>query len=550
MTGATSTPFNVAAFGNATKLLYGVQPTNTAVGATIAPPLQVFVADGLNNVVTTSTASVGLAFGANPGGATLGGTTTVAAVSGVATFSNLTVSAAGNIYNLAASSAGLASATSNTFNVVDPAAAIVLAFSAQPTATTAGSIVTPNVAVAIRNSSNATVTSANNAITLSIASGPAGATLGGTTTVTAVNGIAAFTNLSITTSGAYTLKATASGLNNGTSASFAISPSVATKLAVTAQPTTMIAGQVIATPLVVQIQDQYGNLVTTASNPITVEPGVCGGNVIPSATGPYFGGTLTISAANGVATFSNIRPRRATRCSANISASATGLSSASGWNTGANPILPSGATQLGFVQNIGTPTANVAFYASIVEFADSLGNITNQGSNVVTLSIGTNPSVASLSGATVIAATTGSATFSNIAISKGGTGYTLVAKSSGVSDGTSNTFNVNAFGAAAQLAFTVQPSSTAAGAAIAPSIQVSILDAVGNAVTNSTVAVTIALGANPGGSSIGGTFTVNAVNGVATFTNITLSKAASGYTLSATSVGLGTTLSNTFTITP
>jgi hypothetical protein len=61
-------------------------------------------------------------------------------------------------------------------------------------------------------------------ITLVIASGPAGAVLGGTLTVAAINGIAAFSDLTLSLPGTYTFSATGSGATAGTSASFDITP--------------------------------------------------------------------------------------------------------------------------------------------------------------------------------------------------------------------------------------------------------------------------------------------------------------------------------------
>src|SRR5256886_12415344 len=61
-------------------------------------------------------------FGSNPGGATLGGTTTVAAVNGVASFSPLTLDKTGTGYALTATAAGLNPATSGGFNITPGAA--------------------------------------------------------------------------------------------------------------------------------------------------------------------------------------------------------------------------------------------------------------------------------------------------------------------------------------------------------------------------------------------------------------------------------------------
>ena len=61
----------------------------------------------------------------------------------------------------------------------------------------------------------------------------------------------------------------------------------------------------------------------------------------------------------------------------------------------------------------------------------------------------------------------------------------------------------------------------------------SVEDANGNLVTTDTSSVTIAIGTNPGSGTLGGTLTVAAVNGVATFSNLSINKAGTGYTLTA-----------------
>ena len=76
--------------------------------------------DQFDNVDTTFGGSVTVALLNNPGGATLGGTLTVTAQSGVATFSGLTLNQAGAGYTLQVSSIGLTAATTDAFNVVPP----------------------------------------------------------------------------------------------------------------------------------------------------------------------------------------------------------------------------------------------------------------------------------------------------------------------------------------------------------------------------------------------------------------------------------------------
>jgi hypothetical protein len=105
-----------------------------------------------------------------------------------------------------------------------------------------------------------------------------------------------------------------------------------------------------------------------------------------------------------------------------------------------------------------------------------------------------------------------------------------------------------------KLGFQTQPSKTAgkseAFAPITPAPQVAILDQFGNLVTTATNAVTISLGTNPGNAVLRGTLTVNAVNGIATFSDLQISHAGAGYTLVASSTGLTGTESVAFTVGP
>jgi hypothetical protein len=84
------------------------------------------------------------------------------------------------------------------------------------------------------------------------------------------------------------------------------------------------------------------------------------------------------------------------------------------------------------------------------------------------------------------------------------------------------------------LAFTVQPSTTLPLMAIQPAVQVTALDAGGNPVTSFNGSVTIAIGHNGGTvlpGTLSGTTTVTAVNGVATFSNLSIDQLGDGYTL-------------------
>ena len=164
-----------------------------------------------------------------------------------------------------------------------------------------------------------------------------------------------------------------------------------------------------------------------------------------------------------------------------------------------------------------------------VSVEDANGNVVTTNISSVTIALGANPGSGTLGGTLTAAAVNGVATFSNLSINKAGTGYTLTAADGSLTGATSAAFNITP-AAASKLVFSTQPSNTAAGAGIAPPVQVSVEDANDNVVTTNNSSVTIGLGANPGSGTLGGTTTVAAVNGVATFSNLSINKAGTGYT--------------------
>ena len=106
---------------------------------------------------------------------------------------------------------------------------------------------------------------------------------------------------------------------------------------------------------------------------------------------------------------------------------------------------------------------------------------------------------------------------------------------------------------ATHVAFRVQPSFTLLpGQAIAPAVQVAAVDDQGNTVDSFAGSVTIGLGHDGSllhNAHLGGTLVQNVVNGVATFSNLTLDQAGIGYTLQASASGLTSATSNPFNVT-
>jgi hypothetical protein len=212
------------------------------------------------------------------------------------------------------------------------------------------------------------------------------------------------------------------------------------------------------------------------------------------------------------------------------------------------------ATTFVFTTQPAGATAGTAFTTQpVVSVTDDYGNVDTGYTGAVTLAItsGTGASGATLSGTTTVTAIDGVATFTDLSIDTAGTGYSLTATSGSLLYATSDSFDVAAVTpVATTFVFTTQPAGATAGAAFTTQPVVSVVDANGNVVTGFTGAVTLAITSGTGVSetNLSGTLTVNAVNGVATFTDLSIDTAGSGYSLTATSGSLTSVSSNPFDV--
>ena len=206
----------VRAFSPASAVAVTTQPVGNTSGSALATQPVVRIVDAAGNTITTSTASVTV----TASGGTLGGTTTVSAVAGIATFTNLTHTTAGtNTLTFASTSpTTLTSVTSASFTTA-AAPASAVAVTTQPVGNTSGSALATQPVVRIVDAAGNTITTSTASVTVTASGG----TLGGTTTVSAVAGIATFTNLTHTTAGTNTLTFASTSpttLTSVTSASF------------------------------------------------------------------------------------------------------------------------------------------------------------------------------------------------------------------------------------------------------------------------------------------------------------------------------------------
>jgi len=539
----TSAAFNINV-GPAAKLGFFQQPSNTVAGVAINPPVIVEVRDAGGNRVTSASNSIAIAIGTNPSSGTLSGTTPVTAISGRATFSDLSIDKIGNGYTLLASSTGLTFATSSTFNITAGGATKLAFFVQPPSSTAGGATMTPAVQVEVQDAGGNRVGTATNSITVAIGTNPNSGNLGGTKTVAASSGVAQFSTLSIDSAGnGYTLTASASGLAGATSNTFNITVGSASKLGFLVQPSNGSGGSTLPS-VQVEVRDLGGNRVPSASNSITLSIGT---NPGPNAA--LTGGGAT-PASGGVAAFSSLSIDSA-GTGYTLVATATGLTMAT---SNAFNIAVGPASKLGFLQQPPSNTNGGAVMspAMTVEVRDAGGNRVTTANNSITLAIGNNvgPS-ATLSGTNPVSATNGLASFSGMSIDSAGSGYTLTANASGVNGATSSSFNINV-GPQTKVGFRVQPASAVAGVGIA-TFQVEIQDAGGNRVTtgpNRNVTITIQNNAGSPPGTLAGDPANPTAAGLVSFPGLSIDKAGVGYTLLATpGGGLATATSTGFDIT-
>jgi len=496
--GFTVTPMTASQLVASTP---GTALTNAPFGLTVNAE------DQYGNIDTSFSGNVTLALGSNPSGATLGGTLTVAAVSGVATFSNLTLNKMDSGYTLNATSSGLTSSTTTAFDVSDQ-----LVVTTQPAASVAAG--NPfGVAVSAEDGLGNVDTSFTGSVTVGDGYGYP---LGGTLTMSAVSGVATFSDLTESTPGPQDLTASAPDLSPAYASvntnSFTVTPVTATQLVASA-PSGVLTNAPFA--LTVNAEDQYGNTDTNFSGNVTLALGA-------NPSGAALGGTLTVAAVDGVASFSNLTLSKIGN-GYTLNATSSGLSSS------ATPAFDVSDQLAVTTQPPASVTAGSPF-GLIVSAEDGLGNVDTNFTGSVTVSDSYGYPVG---GTVTVSAVNGVATFSGLTVNQSGTSQ-LSISGTDAATALSNSFNVTPLAASELLAS--GPGTVLTNAPF--SLTVNAEDKYGNIATNFSGNVTVALGSNPGGATLGGTLTAAAVNGVATFSNLTVNKMANGYTLKATSSGL------------
>ena len=252
--------------------------------------------DALGNPVARAGVTVTAAVTAGGGTATFTGPV-VTNPAGIATFVDLAIGGpvAGVTQTVTFSFSGMTQALTSTVLVVPgPPAQLGIVTPPSPTAQ-AGVPLSVQPVVSVKDRFGNTVGST---ATVQAVIGAGAGALAGTTTVTAVGGVATFTDLRIDgLIGTRSLQFTAGAITSAPS-DVVVAAGPAAKLAILAQPSAgAAAGVPFATQPVVGIQDQFGNAVTAPAQMTAVV-----------GAGPgILAGTTTIPTVAGVGTFTDLR---------------------------------------------------------------------------------------------------------------------------------------------------------------------------------------------------------------------------------------------------
>lgn len=333
-----------------------------------------------------------------------------------------------------------------------------------------------------------------------------------------------------------------------------VSAASANKLSFSTQPGSGVSNTNLSPQPQVSILDVYGNLVSNATNAVTL--------AISNNAGP--GATLSVTtnplnAVGGIASFSGVKLDK-TGIGYTLLASATSLTSttSSSFNISSGP-----ATKL-VITGLSTQSAG-ATQSITITAKDASGNTTSSyngdkelifsGANASPGPVVSYPTIADKSGtakafgsATIVTFVNGVATVS-LKLYKAETASITATDGTISADADRLSVTVSS-STGTQLTFTTQPGNGVSLAALSPQPVVKILDAYGNVATGATNAITLAIGNNPNSGTLSATSNpLNASSGVASFSSVNINKAGTGYTLTASASGLTGATSSSFNIT-
>jgi streptogramin lyase len=306
----------------------------------------------------------------------------------------------------------------------------------------------------------------------------------------------------------------------------------AASLAITTQPPAAVTASK-GFGLVVSVMSASGNLDNYYNGPVTIAL---------NPVGSTLGGTLTATAVNGVAAFPGLTLDTA-GTGYTITASGTGLAPAT--SSPFNVTL--GATHLVVTAGPqGSVPAGTPFTVTAAA-EDGSGNIDASFDGTLTVAIGNNPGISTLSGTTILGANSGIVTFGGLALNNPGADYTLIVSdpSSGLMAGSTAGFNVSP-PPATHLVVTAQPPlGVVAGASF--SLTISAENGMNQVDTGDNAPVSLSLLGGLG-ATLGGVVSENFNAGVAVFSGLSINLIGSNYKILPASGTLTSTPSNAISV--
>jgi hypothetical protein len=567
--------FGVVPAQSQLRIAFLTQPSNTSAGEAITPAVTVEAQHLNGERDTTFVGSIQLSIQNNPAGGTLSGPTMLLAIDGVAVFNGISIDKAGNNYTLRAQTDGAPPVTSNGFNITPGSPTQLLKISGDGQSGTVNAPLQEPFVIELRDQFDNRVPGLQ--VEFSIIDQPdgAGASLSTENTQTGQDGRAS-TILTIgNKAGTYTVQVSTSGLPSevftATVQAYTITGSVTVgNTALQGVSITATGGheQTVTT-------NTSGNYTLTdvpnGATEIEITPSLSGyifspssrtinGPVTADTTGQDFGATLLTYTITGVVTMDGAAlPGVTVTATGGHSQTVTTQSDGvyrltdvifGSTNITITPSLeahdfsPQTRTVSGpVVQDIGGQnfTATLRIYTiSGTVSGDTQGDVRISVTGDVTRNVQT-----SSNGNFNI---TGVPHGSDITISPTKDGYSFDPDSRSLSNITSDHSNINFTARRWELTFDQQPTNTIAGEVISPAVTVYVVDFDGNVITDFSRRISVSIQNNPGNGTLSGATQVDAVGGIATYSNLSIQRAGNGYTLRASASGLDDVTSNSFNI--
>ncbi|BDQ00819.1 LamG-like jellyroll fold domain-containing protein [Aquiluna sp. KACHI24] len=524
-------------FGEASRLTVSPTAISVANRATLNQ-LSVNVLDSAGNLVGDANTNVV----ASLTGASLNGTTSVYASSGIANFSSLSISGTVGGYTISFTATGLASATTSITLTHGVAAFVDLTVSA--TAKNAQNLATQPVVKILDADGNLVTSGEESDQTIELIVSPG--TLTGTTAISASGGIATFSGVALQgTIGSHTLTGRIylpSQLSDNETITLGFGD--ATKLTLETQGAGAASGIALTTQPILKLRDSSNNIVTGVAHNVVAA-------LSPAAS--LSGTTVAVDTSTGIATFTALSIS-GTVGSYSISYSIEGASSSAVASVSQEIELTHGvATNLRVISQPTSGIAGATLSALVVEVIDSRGNRVTTGptsSKSITI---TNAAEGAVFGTKSVSLSSGVATFDNLALEKANPNQRLNFTVTGFVSWFTTNFNVTAGSASELVISSGQPVNKKAGDNQSSVMYIRLEDGLGNIATaQSNITVIVQAVSSSDTAYVSKSVKTSTINAGGTFISLTgaelrIDKVGS-YKIKATASGLDAALSDTFVI--